>query len=467
MENWLKFHICIVAAMALFALTGCNSGRTMSDPPTPIQNEWTWVAGSNAVNQSGSYGFLGTAASSNVPGARYSAVSWIDSAGTFWLFGGSGLASSEPVGFLNDLWKYSGGQWTWMNGSNATNQPGIYGTQGTAASGNQPGARADAAGWIDTAGNLWLFGGNIGGIGNNIAGSTPLYYNLNDMWKYSDGEWAWMGGAKTANQPGVYGTKGAASAVNVPGARSSAAHSIDASGNFWLFGGIGADYTGTQGELNDLWKYSSGQWTWMSGANTANQPGVYGTQGTASTANVPGARYQAVSWTDAAGNFWLFGGSGSDKNEPPSDFFNDLWKYSGGQWTWMGGANTANQPGVYGTQGTASTANVPGARYQAVSWTDAAGNFWLFGGYGIDSIGTLGMLNDLWKYSGGQWTWMGGANTANQPGVYGTQGMATASNIPGARESAVGWLDRSGKLWLLGGEDKNGGKLNDLWEYQP
>jgi hypothetical protein len=64
----------------------------------------------------------------------------------------------------------------------------------------------------------------------------------------------------------------------------------------------------------------------------------------------------------------------------------------------MGGSNVVNQEGKYGTQGTAAASNIPGARDVAVAWTDAAGNFWFFGGYGYDSAGTAGLLNDLWKY---------------------------------------------------------------------
>jgi len=37
--------------------------------------------------------------------------------------------------------------------------------------------------------------------------------------------------------------------------------------------------------------------------------------------------------------------------------------------------NTVNASGVYGTQGTASASNVPGARYSASSWIDSSGNF--------------------------------------------------------------------------------------------
>ena len=54
------------------------------------------------------------------------------------------------------------------------------------------------------------------------------------------------------------------------------------------------------------------------------------------------------------------------------------------EWTWVNGANIIDQKGTYGTLGIASPTNVPGARYCSVSWTDLAGNFWLFGGYGFD-----------------------------------------------------------------------------------
>jgi hypothetical protein len=47
---------------------------------------------------------------------------------------------------------------------------------------------------------------------------------------------------------------------------------------------------------------------------------------------------------------------------------------------------------------------------------------------------------------------MSGSNTPYQNGVYGTQGVASASNVPGARESAVGWYNpTSQELWLFGG----------------
>lgn len=100
------------------------------------------------------------------------------------------------------------------------------------------------------------------------------------------------------------------------------------------------------------------------------------------------------------------------------------------------------------------------------------GKLWLFGGYGPDASGSYGDLNDLWSYdtSTGQWTWEGGSKSADQAGSYGTQGMATASNMPGGRYDPVGWVGPKGKLWLFGGygyESRSGyeGDLNDMWSY--
>ena len=173
-------------------------------------------------------------------------------------------------------------------------------------------------------------------------------------------------------------------------------------GNVWLFGGYGwGRTTGDYGYLNDLWRYdlANNQWTWMGGSYTARQVGVYGTMGVPTAANVPGARASSISWTDGAGNLWLFGGYGWGRTTGDYGDLNDLWRYdpATNQWAWMGGANTRNQRGVYGTKGVSDAANVPGAREISLSWTDGAGNVWLFGGYGYGST-TSSYLNDLWRY---------------------------------------------------------------------
>lgn len=287
-------------------------------------------------------------------------------------------------------------------------------------------------------------------------------------------EWAWMGGSQSLNSRGSYGTKGMTAETNTPSARSNSAYWTDAAGNLWLFGGIGYDANGTLGGLNDLWRYSNRQWAWISGSKTSPGPavpggavyssiygnigavGVYGTLGTAAVGNTPGARSGAQFWTDAEGNLWLWGGFGTDAVGNWT-YLNDLWKFSPsvGEWTWMGGSSTAPTApkGVYGAMGAAATTNMPGPRGSSATWTDGQGNLWLYGGFGYDLDGTNGYLGDLWRYSptGGEWTWMGGSQTANNIAVYGQRGAASASETPGARDAMLFWQDGKGDLWLYGG----------------
>jgi N-acetylneuraminic acid mutarotase len=452
------------AGGGIWGYNGTNWTQATTNTPaimtaTGSINMWTWVSGFNTGNQNGSYGTKGVAAAGNVPGGRENSVSWKDSSGNLWLFGGYGYDSAGNLNYLNDLWKYNGANWTWVSGSKTINQTGSYGTEGVAAAGNVPGARDSSVSWTDSSGNFWLFGG----YGYDSAGNLKY---LNDLWKFDGANWTWVNGSKTINQAGSYGTESIAAAGNVPGARWGSVFWTDSSGNFWLFGGSGYDSAGNQGDLNDLWKYNGANWTWVSGSKTINQAGGYGTESVAAAGNVPGARYGSVSWTDKNGNLWLFGGFGIDSQGGSSAQLNDLWKFDGANWTWVSGSKTWGQTGSYGTEGVAAAGNVPGARWSLVSWTDKSGNFWLFGGSGSGCD-----LNDLWKFNGTNWTWVSGSKAGNQFGSYGTEGVAAAGNVPGARYSSVSWTDKSGNLWFFGGfgfdSQGNYDYLNDLWRYQP
>lgn len=451
---------------------GSTNVTSVSVACAPLTNAWTWVSGSSVGKASGVYGTQGASSGGTVPGARFAATSWSDPAGSLWLFGGQGYDSTGGNGVLNDLWKFNltFGTWTWVSGSKVW---GASTNVNLPASSYVPGARLGAASWTDPAGNLWLFGGN--GYDSNAVNGV-----LSDLWKFtpSTGLWTFLGSTTLVGASGVYGTKGMSAAGNLPGARQSASSWTDLTGNLWLFGGYGYDSTGSQGSLNDLWKYdpNAGTWTWIGGAKVGDTNGVYGTQGVASMSNVPGARVGATSWTDSAGNLWLFGGVGQGPNPTGSvaGYLNDLWKYdpTAGTWTWVSGSNAWNAGGDYGTQRTALITNFPGARQYATRWTDAAGNLWLFGGQGYDSVDAYNHLNDLWKFSptAGTWTWIGGDNVGGAPGVYGALGVVSTSNVPGARFSPNSWTDSAGNVWLYGGEglDSIGDSvLNDLWKFSP
>ena len=473
MNGTQRHRIWILTPAILFAaLLGAVGLPGVQTAWAATDFQWTWMDGNSAVTERGTYGTMLVPAADNTPGGRGEAVSWIDPSGAFWLFGGSGYDSMGVGDCLNDLWKYDRGtgNWTWMKGSSTVNQSGTYGTLLTPAAGNKPGARAYAVSWTDSSGAFWLFGGR----GYDGAGA---YGYLNDLWKYdrNTGNWTWMKGASTVNQYGTYGTILTPEDGNTPGARNCAVSWTDPSGALWLFGGGGYDSAGSQGSLNDLWKFNqaSGNWVWVKGANTINQSGVYGQRGVLAIDNTPGARASGVSWTDPSGTFWLFGGHVRGSNGIPGRV-NDLWKYDrmSGNWTWMKGAMADSQTGTYGTLGTPSVDNSPGGHTFAVAWTDRSGTLGLFGGYGIDAFGNYSYLNDAWRYdrTTGNWMWMNGANEVNHSGTYGALGTPNPANTPGARAGSPSWTDSSGALWLFGGFGYDGsahfGGLTDLWRWQ-
>ncbi len=64
--------------------------------------------------------------------------------------------------------------------------------------------------------------------------------------------------------------------------------------------------------LNDFWKYSGGEWTWVAGSKMTGSHGTFGTKGTPSPSNIPSSRQSSKTWVDSSDNFWLFGGIGYD-----------------------------------------------------------------------------------------------------------------------------------------------------------
>jgi N-acetylneuraminic acid mutarotase len=416
----------------------------------PLVNEWTWMGGSTSTNVAATYGSPGTANPLNTPGARYGGATWTDNAGHLWLFGGTSNGGSS---WLNDLWMYDGASWTWERGSSTTNVMGTYGAPGDGGATATPGSRLYPSYARDLAGNFWLFGGQG-------YGSTASSGMLSDVWKFDGASWTWVAGASTVNVAPTYGTPDASSPSNTPGGRQRAATWVDASSHLWIFGG----YDGS-GDRNDLWMFDGASWTWVSGASTTNAPGVY--QGVPLGGTVPGARQDSVTWIDAAGHLWLYGGYGYDSAGAQGDL-GDLWKFDGATWTWVNGSQVVGTAATYGTMGVAATTNSPGSRENAVSWPDAHGNLWLFSG---TSGHNSPELNDLWKFDGASWTWMKGASTTDPVGTYGSVGEAGPASTPGGRDSAVGWVDASGNLWVYGGwgigASGSASDINDLWRYQP
>jgi len=347
------------------------------------------------------------------------------------------------------------GFWTWMNGTSGTGS-GNYGVQGVPAASNLPPAmyKTDAC-WTDSQGKFWFYGGDLG--------SSAL-------WKYDPATnfWTWMKGPNTYGVPAVYGTKGVPAPGNNPPVvtTGSALSWIDANDNLWLWGGAISGY----GTSADMWRYNTttNMWTWMHGPGVASVAGSYGVQGVSSPTNLPPGRYEtSASWVDNAGNLWMFGGGVSTGQ------INDMWRYNPttNQWTWMKGPQTAgNIAGNYGTKGVAAATNIPPCRWAYCSWTDNNGNFWLFGGTGVNN--NTDSYNDMWKFDPltNNWTWVSGTNLTNQMPAFPTKCVPSTTAYPQGRyENTAAWKDKCGNLWMFSGQWTAGQGLaqnSDIWCYK-
>lgn len=204
---------------------------------------WTWMYGSDLANQPSVY-----AGPNATPGGRgefagYTTYWYVNSTNTLWIYGGPLL--NAPANYTEDVWKWDGTKWTFVFGRQLLNLYPIYNIKGIENSTNNPGARVSCAKWVDTQGNLWVFGGALN--------EPPYFWTFNDMWKFdtTTQRWTWISGPNTYVDPAVgnYGDLGEASLYTLPPLRSGAASWTDIYGNLWLYSGIfGGGYT-------DIWKF--------------------------------------------------------------------------------------------------------------------------------------------------------------------------------------------------------------------
>jgi hypothetical protein len=268
----------------------------------------------------------------------------------------------------------------------------------------------------------------------------------------------WEGGPDRLPYSSSYGTVGVAAASNWPAKRGGSGAWSDGQQTVWIFGGNSSGW----GDVNDFWKYdlATKEWTWLSGDSTSPGVGSMGTLGVEAPGNSPPPRAAQQTWMGLDGNLYMYGGYSQTCAVGRRG---DMWKYNRttSRWVWISGSTACNTAPVYGTKGVADAANTPGGWFSAKTWTGADGRFWMFG--------ASENRNDLWVFDPGTllWTWMGGSGLTQQNGVYGTKGVAAATNWPGTRENACGAVRSDGKVYVHGGsghgETGGAGLLADLW----
>jgi hypothetical protein len=83
-----------LSAPAFLLLLAGMAPAGWADPVLSGNAVWTWMKGTNIINQLGTYGAQGAPDPANTPGARENATAWTDGAGGLWVFGGKGCPAS-------------------------------------------------------------------------------------------------------------------------------------------------------------------------------------------------------------------------------------------------------------------------------------------------------------------------------------------------------------------------------------
>src|SRR5690606_490886 len=82
---------------------------------SPTAQQWSWERGGPA-HVKATYGTAGVASATNVPGGRSYAGVWASGTDALYVFGGYGYDENAHLGYLSDLWKFDGEDWTWLAG---------------------------------------------------------------------------------------------------------------------------------------------------------------------------------------------------------------------------------------------------------------------------------------------------------------------------------------------------------------
>jgi hypothetical protein len=125
----------------------------------PVADEWTWMLGLQAVNDTGNYSAFCNSVTGDVPAARSEDKAvYRDRNHNIWMFGGTTAAANND---FNDLWIFNSDslKYKWMHGSRLWNQPGVYGQLNVASPLNIPHSRDGAILFGDSLCHIYLFAG--------------------------------------------------------------------------------------------------------------------------------------------------------------------------------------------------------------------------------------------------------------------------------------------------------------------
>jgi hypothetical protein len=128
-----------------------------------------------------------------------------------------------------------------------------------------------------------------------------------------------------------------------------------------------------------------------------------------------------------------------------------MYSFNSNQWTWLAGDDVIIGSNDYALKGIPSDSGAPGGRESfSMIFQAKTNSLLLFGGYYHDYGGKNGILdfdrslftatsleyyNDVWQFNltSYMYTWQLGDSSPDMAGRYGTKGIASTFNHPGAR----------------------------------
>jgi hypothetical protein len=162
---------------------------------SPSNSQWTWVDGSK-TDEGGNYGTQGVGSTSNFPGSRWGQISWTDSSGGFWLYGGINSVSGNDHA---DLWKYAPYQGPGDIAPGASAWWGLRGYNAAAAAANTKAINIRRASDNSTQDIVILANGSLGATtASAFCSSTTCYV---DKFYDQTGNGNTISQATTGSQP--------------------------------------------------------------------------------------------------------------------------------------------------------------------------------------------------------------------------------------------------------------------------
>ncbi len=372
------------------------------------------------------------------------------------IYAGLGTSTNDA-----EVWRWNGSSWTKIGGDGVNSSFNTNYEYVASITGDGSNIYAGLASGADDA-EVWRFNGStwarIGGDGSGWAASTfeivtSMYYqggNLyaglgnsaagdGDLWRYNGTTWHQIGGDGSGWAASTY-----EQVWTVTGDGTN------------IYAGIG----NTAGD-NEVWRWDGSTWTQIGGdalnsgfTNTHTQvraltyvsTGTFlyaGLQGTGTSAEE--WRFNGSTWTRIGGNYlngsWGYTNLGSVESMVPANGY----LYAGT------GNATAGNALIWQYDGTAW--NLVGGQGNNSSWAfntfESVPSLMRYGGNLYAGLGTSAGDGEVWRYSSGSWSFVGGDGTGWAASTY--EGVYSMAEYRGNLYAGLGASANDAEIWRYNG----------------